>query len=673
VTAFRRETRAFVELIALCGFAITQPLLDIFGRAVTQFAFRGATGRDVVVFGVLLTFGPALVLWAAEAVVGLVSSTIRRRLHLLFVAVLVAAFVVQVARPLLSGALLLVLALLIAAGAGLLYLRATAARQWLSFAAVAPLGFLGLFVLTSPTGKLVSGAAASSTALIGDPAPVVVLLLDELPLASLIGADGEIDAELYPNLAALVDTSHWFRNTTTLTGATFHAVPSILTGNLPDSTKWPISADHPGNLFTLLGGGMDLNVTETFSRLCPVELCELEQRSTDALRELGGDAAGILRDRLLLKSDDDDPVAGLGEEPSNREEDGIRTDLHISQPTRFNALLDGIEGDDPALHFLHILLPHVPYEYLPSGGRYQGPVPDIGRLADDDMWGPETWPITLARQRHVLQVGYVDRLVGELVDTLRERGVYDEALIVVVADHGISFKADGPIRGMKGQPLDEDAEADILWVPLIIKEPGQSEGVISDANVLTIDVLPTVADILDIDMPWDVDGRSALGEPREGATKPSYSTDVGPFSLTVEERPRLDAAEGWQRVLARSVDSLLPPAGRDRIWRVGPSPALVGQEVSSIEDGLLEPIDVVLHGPEAFEDLDPKEDFLPVLVRGRIDGIERGTPLAVAVNGVVGATGPVFRDEDGLAFAVMISEELLEPGRNRVEVYRIDA
>lgn len=670
MTAFRREARAFVELLALCGFAITQPLLDIFGRAVTQFAFRGATGRDVVVFGVLLTFGPAVVLWGAEGAVGLVLPALRRRLHLVFVAALVTAFVLQVARPLLSGLPLLVLALAIATAAGLLYLRTGAARHWLSCAAVAPLVFLGLFVLSSPTGKLVSGGAASSTAVIGSPAPVVVLLLDELPLASLIGADGDIDRTLFPNIAELAGTSHWFRNTTTVTGATFHAVPSILTGDLPVPKSWPVSADHPRNLFTLLGGGMDLNVTETVTRLCPTELCEPGERSRDVLGDLATDAVDVLVDRLAPSGSGDDPVAGFAEDPGQKER--VFTDYDISQPTRFKTFLDGIEDAEPALHFLHILLPHYPYEYLPSGGRYQGPVPDFGRL-EGDTWGDEDWPTVLGRQRHVLQAMYVDGLVGDLVAALRDRGAYDDAAILLVADHGISFSAGGPIRGIQGQTLDREAEVDIMWVPFIVKEPGQEMGEVSDVNVLTVDVLPTIADLLDIELPWELDGRSALGRPRTSADKPYRSSDVGPFGAGVGPAVAVDADEGWDLVLRRSLDELLPErgSGAERIWRIGPRPDLVGRRVADVSEDLVE-VQASLRDGDAYEDVDP-QGFLPVLVRGAFEGATRGEVVAVAVNGVIGATGPIFDDEGSLGFAVMISEELLEPGRNRVEVYRIDA
>src|SRR5688500_12680392 len=48
------------------------------------------------------------------------------------------------------------------------------------------------------------------------PVPVVVLAFDELPVVSLLGRDGDIDEHLFPNFAALRQTSTWYRNATTV-------------------------------------------------------------------------------------------------------------------------------------------------------------------------------------------------------------------------------------------------------------------------------------------------------------------------------------------------------------------------------------------------------------------------------------------------------------------------
>ena len=109
---------ALVELFVLSGFAIAQPLLDVTGKSPDFFLFRRADRLDilVLVLGVILL--PALLIWAAEVVVGLVSEQVRRFLHLAAVFGLFALLAIQVAKKLtdLRGPLLVAIA--VAAGAG---------------------------------------------------------------------------------------------------------------------------------------------------------------------------------------------------------------------------------------------------------------------------------------------------------------------------------------------------------------------------------------------------------------------------------------------------------------------------------------------------------------------------------------------------------------------------
>jgi hypothetical protein len=668
LSRWRREARAFGELLALCGFAITQPLLELFGRGTEQFALRGASGAQIVLFGLAVTLLPATAAWVGELVVGLVSHGLRAILHVAALAVLVGAVIVQAARPLAVGVPLLAMAFAGAALAAYGYRRVRAVRIWLGFAALAPIGFLALFLVASPTADLLHDDVGTHDVTVGAPAPVVMVVLDELPLESLLTADGAIDETLFPNIAELAAGSHWYRNTTTVTSSTWHALPSILTGQLPADDTVPVASQHPDNLFTLLGGTLDLQVTETVSRMCSASLCPPTTSGEEVWRGLGGDAVRVMRSRLSLERSQDDPVTGF-RELSDGESDFL--DFGGNQPERFRALLDGLGTDEPAVHLLHILLPHVPYRYLPSGNVYEPPEPDLGRIVADDQWTPEPWTAALGRQRHLLQLEYVDGLVGALLDELHRSGLYDDALVVLTADHGISFRADGPIRAIEGQELDAVHQPDILWVPLFIKEPGQTTGEVSDANVLSIDILPSIADVLDVDVPFRVDGRSVFGPPRTTTDKPYYGTDVIPFGVALADPIVVDGTAGWAGVLANSLEAFAPDVGDPaRLFRIGPAPELVGQRVDAVEERL-RPVDVQLLDPEAFSTV-PEAGTVPALVRGDHPGGTAGEPLAIAVNGVIAATGPAYLDDDGeVVFAVMVDDALFRDGANQIEVYTI--
>ena len=51
-----------------------------------------------------------------------------------------------------------------------------------------------------------------------------------------------------------------------------------------------------------------------------------------------------------------------------------------------------------------------------------------------------------------------------------------------------------------------EAMPEIMWSPFIMKAPGQTEARVDDANVQSIDVLPTLASLIGVEIPWQVDG-----------------------------------------------------------------------------------------------------------------------------------------------------------------------
>ena len=112
--------------------------------------------------------------------------------------------------------------------------------------------------------------------------------------------------------------------------------------------------------------------------------------------------------RLSPSTNTDDPVAGFVDE----DPDAQAPSHHGSEPGRAQALVEGLRDSDPrTFHYAHLLLPHIPFTYLPSGSSYSSPNPDIGRLTHEDQWNDQQWPPTLGRQRHVLQLQYLDRLL----------------------------------------------------------------------------------------------------------------------------------------------------------------------------------------------------------------------------------------------------------------------
>src|SRR4029453_4684039 len=148
---------ALVEVFVLSGFAIAQPLLDVTGKSPDFFLFRRADRVDILilVLGVILL--PALVIWAIELAVGLVSELVRRLLHLAAVFGLFTLLAIGGAKKLtdLRGPVLGAVAAGAGAGAAVLYARQSWVRLWLRYLAPAPVIFALVFLLVSPTSRLV--------------------------------------------------------------------------------------------------------------------------------------------------------------------------------------------------------------------------------------------------------------------------------------------------------------------------------------------------------------------------------------------------------------------------------------------------------------------------------------------------------------------------------------
>ncbi|MFF4811648.1 sulfatase-like hydrolase/transferase [Micromonospora chersina] len=647
---WRGEAGRLLEVVALVGLVVTQPLLDVLGRSPDFFLFHRASRADVLLLVALIAIAPT-VPFALLGALGLVAGRLARAaVHTLVVGLLLAALAVQVGRHVtpLRGVPLLLVAGVAGAAAAAAHRRWRAPGRVLRVAAVGPLVFVGLFLFASPASAVVlptghGGAAGVAGA--GAHPPVVMIVLDELPLVSLLGPDGRIDATRYPHFAELAGGSTWYRNATGVSGWTPYALPAMLTGRYPAEPFAPHYSQYPDNLFTALGGLYDIKAEESITRLCPPSRCEQPVSPEQGLGVLVRESGKLLRQVTAPVDSRIDPEDSYREQ--TRAEAGLdaaepvpadpkfRWDtLDDNQPARFTAFLAGLRpAARPTLHFLHLLMPHSPWAYLPSGAHYAAP---------EDLPNDGAGWVDLARARHLAQLGYTDRLIGETLRTLRASGLYDKALVLVTADHGVSFRQDWQGRGLDAITHAADQ---VAWVPMFVKEPGQRAGRVDDRNWEHVDLLPTIADETHVRIPWRMDGRSARQAPRERADKRFYDRPGQPLTIT------------------GGVPS--PPAPP-------PPDPLLGTHVGEKPSGGT----ATVADLAAFRDVDPAHGELPALVWGTVPAsVPDGTRLAVAVNGTVGAVVPVVRpDPGGRRFAALLPDDrLFAAGSNRLDLYRVEA
>ena len=648
------------ELAALAAFAFSRPVLDTFGHSPASFVLRGVTGWWVVAFGLIVVAVPALAAATVGAGARRLGGRFSGEVHAVLVGLIGGVGAWRVgqemtgwpgdATKLLLGGVLAGL-LLVAARH-----RLPQTRTFLRIAGAAPVVYLVLFLVASPASTLIAEALPTAPSaevpdigdqLGDDPPDVMVLVFDELPVESLLDGTGHIDGDLYPNFAALAGDATWYRNHTTVAGFTYDAVPALLTGRYPDGTGSFTSPDDPENLFTLLAGSYEVHGGEHVTTLCPESVCESDQVG---LGPLLSDAVGYWRRG----------VAGGGGFASavlsaSAEEAGDRVDE-----------LDLRPGRRPHLVVHHVALPHQPWQLDADGTVYQASTPASGL----HFTGWSGWGHVVGRQRHVLQLQATDRLLGRYLDTLRDAGTYDDTLVAVTADHGVAFGEQGtPLRGLSRENYDQ-----IMWTPLLIKEPGQRAGAVDDSDVRSIDLLPTLAGLLGVEVPWPVDGEAIGTAERDGTTKPYIRREHDAWrAADGEPLVEVDARAGFARVLAADP---VRWEGEDAVWKRTAYGDLLGRDVEELDVGepVAEPIALSHLG---LDDVHPDEP-LPIEVAGRTS-LPGGTVVAFALNGTVGAVGETIAlpaggagGHDAQRIAALLLPRLIVAGDNDLEAFVVE-
>ena len=458
--------------------------------------------------------------------------------------------------------------------------------------------------------------------------PVVMVVFDEFPVATLMNTRGKVDAGLFPSFAALQRDSTWFRNTTTPSVFTDRALPALLTGLYPESGNK--TEDRRASLFNVLGGSYNIRARELeLDHLCPGSACE--------------DTSTSLMPRLRRRYGHFFPAA-RGE--------------------KFLRLLSFIRGaDQPRFFFMHLVMPHQPWRYLPTGQAYPQVSPIPGELDSPGLgkeWARDGWLVTQAYQRHLLQTALLDRQLGVLLDRLHKREMYGRSLIVVTADHGIAYAP-----GASKRIVTEKTVGHIAPVPLFLKLPFQAEGRISDRPLETIDIPPTIADVLGLSNRPRVDGISALRKrfPRH-RRRFVESIKIGP-----ETRSKFEVAEMKYEMFSKRDGAL-------DLFLVGPgnTERFVGRFVDEFLVSAPGSETVRVKNSEEIESTQPDAPLLPALLEGILNGseAEAGEKIAIALDGRIVAVTRTYKQSRLVRFYAMLPPQWFGEPPNELELYRVD-
>jgi hypothetical protein len=670
----------FLSILAFFALASAQPLLDLLGRNAEFFVARSSTPHDIALLALIFTFVIPLLAGSLIALVRCFHQPLARILHETVLGFLGGILLLQILEftPL-STLPWIELALAFGFGAAMavMFYRSEPLRSAVRLLAIAPFVVLGLFLFSSSTSQLVFSStpeARRDPIQIDNPAPVVMVVFDEFPVASLMDADGNIQDDLYPGFARLARDGTWFRNATTNRQETEKALPVILSGINSPPDKIPTATDHPNTLFRLLAGTYDMAVIESITDLCPESVCEtVVPPATERWSMLANDlriVAGhlFLPDRLTGNLPPIDAAwSDFALSEGNSFDIYQRLNVATGGDTRSRVVerfLDSLVRSDaqPSLYFLHTLLPHQRWEYLPTGQRFNKPRIVPGAIGPG--WGDNEWLVLQAYQQHLLQVGFMDKIVGDIVERLKDEGIYDDALIVATADHGIAIRPNVPHR----RQVTEATIGEIATVPLFIKQPRQKSGFVDTYRAGTADVLPTIADILGIDLPWATAGVSLVSGKRPIRLQSTVEATQGVVTFGVDGSEALaTAADKVERFGVGGPFGLAPNGYAD----------LLGKQASDLSIDGSKTYTAHLAFPDSYRDLDLDSPILPTWVTGTVETSNSQSDhvvLAIVVNGEVSAVTTTYGSRDGgLAFGAMIPPESLIDGDNRVTVVLVEA
>lgn len=365
---------------------------------------------------------------------------------------------------------------------------------------------------TAPTGAQLPSVAGAPPL---EPLPNVIVYLVDTLRADHLGLYG-YDRPTSPRLDAFGADSTVFDLAFTQSGWTRTSVASIFTGLLPtahgvngrDDALDPAAVTLAGVLrdhgYTTVGWTTNGNVSDQFGfRIGFDRYSHLRERRTPEIHVLAHE---------------------LGDE--------------------FFAWLDGRDDSQPFFAYLHASDPHDPYAPLPEfRSRFPSPrttgVVQPRAVAEAKAQDPTLTDEILRADLVALydaEVAQNDDAFGALLDGLRERGIYDDTIVVFLADHGEEFLDHG--RWAHGKTLYRE----MIRTPLVIRIPGAPAGRTRQL-AQHVDLLPTLVELVGAEVPREVQGGSLVPWLLDPTTEPAATTvrsylDLDGYSLASLIDPR---------------------------------------------------------------------------------------------------------------------------------------
>jgi len=646
-----RRMGLLLALVGLWSVALLGPFLELASEPSFVLA-HGLSAAGTIVFGVGLVVGFPLLVAAGCWTVGRLANT--SVLWFLAVSMFAGLAVTSLLRDLGWWSL----------GLGVTAGVLVHVRRWHQTLAVTILAtFVVLIAWLGPSdvGTYVRAGDAETAvaATVPRPVPVVVIAFDELPVHALLSADLTVNAERFPAFAELARQSTFFRLTSSVSPQTSDSLPALLSGVEARSDRAPVGANYPTSILSLFSRSHEVFASEAFTQLCDGENCAGTAERSVGVGLLIEDTAVYLADAVLPFYRN--PAVGRSWSHFRSNDGRAGQDAFSSvdivadgwnaetEAARFRALFaTEPTGDRPPLYFLHSILPHQPYVLTTDGSLY--PSIELPGTEGGTLW-PEDEGVRLAGwQRLQLQLVATDKLLGEAVELLKNGGLWDDAIVVVTSDHGLTFEP-GPTRQPGSAPLEVTA------VPLFIKTPGATDVGLSDLAALTSDIAPTLVAL----QGGQPDTFAFDGVDLFGGDIPTVRTDA--YLSAGRRFTPVQNVEELRQLVALRAGWIGTTNGPPQLFRLGASGSLVG-ESSPSSPSTLKGASATLPSDFALRTPNRSHSVAVVTVVGY-----NGDEILVAVGGVIAGVGIRVGESE---FQVALDPDLIPDRVTSIQIFTPD-
>ena len=374
--------------------------------------------------------------------------------------------------------------------------------------------------------------------------PVVHIIFDELSGILLRSGEKTIDATLYPHLASLAETSTWYPNYTTFISSTTPNIISTMSGVSPVGQKkfTKITLSTIPTIHAGLSAYVPVKIWETRSALDHEKTIKIARHISWKFYThivLLAYCSGVFSSSWV-DVPDLQLLAGMPTPSSAKSQKAFKRGFL----SYVNSFLTSLKLGEANIYLFYSIFPHHSYFLNPDGSLIViHPVKDGVPARSFKCFSPydaidqgET-SYNIYRS-YINQVRFVDSIIGQVINVMKNKGLFERSLIILSSDHGTgyTYKAPGrgPIRKLHGEQKVQSQMMNL--VPLfIIKYPKQNEKKISTIYARPYDIAATIADVLGVKPGWDMDGINLRD--KNFPQRERFFGDVDPLDYEIKVTP----------------------------------------------------------------------------------------------------------------------------------------